>query len=379
MTGKEKIKAAFEKDGTPEFPVVICYEGIFIRDHWSELTSHPWYTVYLPDINKQADCYTEIISKIDQDWFVVYPFYSRQERKTIKVEIHENEILMTDAFRNTKRIRKPSVAGWSVSGQLQSVRVSKIPETITELEKLLPEQASEFDRKSFLSQGRHELAQSLINRFPDKIPICHVASPLWRLYGTVGFEGMMTMMATEPDLVRYACNRFLDISINLVQQEISSGAEIIWIEECLTDMISPPAFEKFNIPFMKKLVQTIRDLGAKSVYYYCGNPWDRIERIFDIGADALSFEESKKNFQIDIEKIVEAVDGRFVVLGNLDAINILPHADIEKLTTEIKRQLDAGKKNKRRFIMSLGSPVTPETDLNRLHTYLEISRKAGGA
>jgi hypothetical protein len=46
MNGKEKIEAAFSKEGTCEIPVVICYEGIFIRDHWDQLTSSPWWYQY---------------------------------------------------------------------------------------------------------------------------------------------------------------------------------------------------------------------------------------------------------------------------------------------------------------------------------------------
>ncbi len=89
------------------------------------------------------------------------------------------------------------------------------------------------------------------------MPICHVASPLWKLYGIVGFEGMMTMVTTSAQLVDYACERFLQISINNAQQFVSSGAELLWIEECMTDMISPAAFKRFNVPFMKRLVQAI--------------------------------------------------------------------------------------------------------------------------
>lgn len=378
MTGKEKIRAAFSKEGTPEFGVVICYEGIFIRDHWQQLTKQPWYAMHLPDIQSQLNWHSEVISKINQDWFVVYPFYSKQEQELIKVEIFSDKIYLVDTKTQAKKeINKPAVSGWSVSGRVQSVKIEKLPETISDLEKLLPEKPEKFHRETFFAEGRDELAQILIKRFDDKIPICHVASPLWKLYGLFGFEGMMTLIKTNPELVIYACERFLEISINLAQQYIATGAELLWIEECLTDMISPSAFKEFNVPYMKKLVSAIRDWGGKSIYYYCGNPWDRMNLILDIGADAISFEEGKKGFEIDIEKVVDVVDGRCVVFGNLDAINLLPKADIKTLKEEIKRQLEAGKRNKRKFVMSIGSPVTPETTLERVNLYCNLAREPG--
>ncbi len=148
MTGKEKILAAFSKEGTPEFGVVICYEGIFIRDHWSQLTDSPWYTPYKPDLEANIECQSEIISKINQDWFGVYPFYSYEERKNIKVEVFNDTIRIVDtANKTTKEISKPRVGGWSVSGQVQSVRIERIPETIPELEKFFQKNQKNFARK----------------------------------------------------------------------------------------------------------------------------------------------------------------------------------------------------------------------------------------
>ena len=67
MNGKEKIEAAFSKEGTCEIPVVICYEGIFIRDHWDQLTSSPWWYQYETDIDKQIKWRRDAIETIGQD------------------------------------------------------------------------------------------------------------------------------------------------------------------------------------------------------------------------------------------------------------------------------------------------------------------------
>ncbi len=379
MTGKEKIIQAFSEKGADQFPVVICYEGIFIRDHWDKLTNQPWYTIYSPDIEEQIKWNLDVITKIKQDWFYVFPFYSKKERKNIKIiEKGEDKIVLFDIDKkNKKEIKKPKIGGWSLSGQIQSIKIEKIPETLLEIEKLLPEKPEKFDKEEFFKEGRHDLAEKLIKTFPDKMPFSHIASPLWGLYGILGFEGMMILIATKPKLIDYACERILEISISQSQQCIACGAQLLWIEECFTDMISPKAFERFNVPYMKKLVEAIRDAGGKSIYYYCGNPWDRFDKILDIGADAISFEESKKNFKIDIEKVVDIVNGKCTVFGNLDAINFLPFADEKQLRNEIERQLRAGIKNKRKFVMSLGSPVTPDTPLEKVQLYCEITREIG--
>jgi uroporphyrinogen-III decarboxylase len=102
-----------------------------------------------------------------------------------------------------------------------------------------------------------------------------------------------------------------------------------------------------------------------AIYYYCGNPAPVWDAILSLPYDALSLGESKKGFRIDIEEVVDRIGGRACVLGNLDAITLLEHASEAALRAEIGRQIRAGRRNGSRFIMSIGSPVTPGTSAER--------------
>jgi len=373
MTGRQKIEAAFSKDGTPEIPAVICYEGIFVRDHWEQLTSCPWWYQYAPDIGRQVAWRREVIARTGQDWFVLPAFYSRQQRQSLSIDIRANGVFQIDRHTGEEeRLAKPQVGGWSISGELHSVRPRHLAETLDEIDALISV-PSGFDPNSAATDGSNDLAAELLKEFgEDLYPICHVSSPLWGTYNLWGFEGMMTMIAARPDLVKHACRRFLARSVYAVRAAATMGAAGIWIEECMTDMISPEAFAALNVPFVRSLVEEIRAEGLKSIYYFCGNPAGKWEHLMSVDADALSLEESKKGFVIDIEDVVEKVQGRCAVLGNLDAINILPNASEEQLRTEISRQIAAGRRNDSRFIMSLGSPVTPGTSVQRVRLYCDL-------
>ena len=67
-----------------------------------------------------------------------------------------------------------------------------------------------------------------------------------------------------------------------------------------------------------------------------------------------------------------------MVLGNLDAINLLPKATEGELAAEITRQVAAGRRNGSRFIMSIGSPVTPGTPVSRVRRYCDLTHEIGG-
>jgi uroporphyrinogen-III decarboxylase len=183
---------------------------------------------------------------------------------------------------------------------------------------------------------------------------------------------MMTMIATSPDLVRYACDRLLAQSIQTVCMAAWMGAAGLWIEDCLTDMIGPDSFTELNVPYVRRLVEEIRAAGMKSIHYFCGNPGGKWEALLSTGVDALALEESKKGFVIDIDEVVERVNGHCAVLGNLDAIGMLQNGMEDDLRAEIARQIKAGRRNGSRFIMSIGSPVTPGTPVERVRLYCDL-------
>ena len=122
MTGRKKIEAAFSDNGTPEIPAVICYEGIYIRDHWQELTDLPWWYQHSPDIEQQMAWHRDVIAKTGQDWFVLPFFHSREYRKRLSIEVRRDGVFEIDKVTNhQRRLTEPQIAGWSKSGGLHSV------------------------------------------------------------------------------------------------------------------------------------------------------------------------------------------------------------------------------------------------------------------
>lgn len=380
MTGREKIEAAFSPDGTPEIPVVICYENIFVRDHWSQLTDHAWWHRIEPDIDRQMAWRRDVIERTGQDWFVLPGGHSRRDRERLGFETDGNRVYQVNRDTgNRQELQEPMVSGWAKAGTQHSVHPDYLPLSQTELDERVPP-PTPVDLEQMRADGCHDLPDRLVGEFGTRCaPSGAVSSPLWGCYGLWGFEGMMTMVADKPDLVAYACERFLQQWLPGIREAAERGVRVIWIEETLTDMIGPDAFRRINLPLLRRIVDEIRACGMLSIYYYCGDPTGKWDALLDAGADALSLEESKKGFDIDIDDVVSIVDGRCAVLGNLDAIGILQNGSRDELEAEIRRQIRAGRRNGNRFTMSTGSPVTPETPVDRVREYCDLARDIGMA
>ena len=377
MNGRERVEAAFTSSGTQEIPAIVCYDWLFYQERWLELSSYPWWYLETPVLEDRLKPYREILPRVGQDWFSLHRFFSKEEQVALQLELRTDGVFLVDTRTGVQeRLYAPTIGDWPPNGRLPEPAQPTLPESAEDIDAILK---IPYDRAdSVVSDGRANLAHGLIREFGDSMyPYCWMSAPMWQCYHLWGYEGWMTLVASRPDLVRHAAECYLTLSIHEVHQAAAMGAAGIFLDECLTDMISANDFDSLSAPYTRQLIREIRSAGLHSIYYFCGNPSGKWETLLSMGADAIAFEESKKGFTIDIEDVVERVGGHCTVLGNLDAITLLEKGSDEDLRSEIARQIAAGRRNDSRFIMSLGSPVTPRTPVERVRLYCDLVHTLG--
>lgn len=378
IKARDRFTGAFAPAGTAGTGAVVCYVGIFTRDHWLSLAGSPWLKAQSCFVEKEVAWAGNVVAKTGLDWLQVGQCPSRAERAGQVFEQRGDALWLLDAVTG-KETPVPSSASAGADASCAASKHSSLddlPGSEDDVDALVP-LCEKFDRARFLEEGRHEAAVAIRSRL-DVATCGNISSPVWSLYGLLGYEGMMVLPLKHEQLAIYAAKRILWNTKQRISMISALGADAVWIEECLTDQISPEIFRRVNVPILKKCISEIHALGMKSIYYYCGNPWDRMDAILETGADALHFEEGKKGFHINIEDVAARVDGRCVLFGNLDSIAVLQNGSEAALRLEIQRQLRAGARNGRRFVMSTGSPVTPNTPVERIRLYTDIVGELAG-
>jgi uroporphyrinogen decarboxylase len=189
----------------------------------------------------------------------------------------------------------------------------------------------------------------------------------------VGQANRFTLLHDEPDLMHYVMDRITRQNIANIQAMGRVGCDAVLIDDATAtkDMISPKMYREFSLPYIKRLVEAIKNLGMKAVLVYFGGISDRVEDILSAGADALQMEASMKNYVNDLEAIAAQVNGRTLLFGNLNPREDIELATDDELVARIAAQTAIGKKYGR-FVVSAGSPLTPTTTLERVQRFIEL-------
>jgi uroporphyrinogen decarboxylase len=184
------------------------------------------------------------------------------------------------------------------------------------------------------------------------------------------------MLRSDPEFMDYICARITEQNVEHIRALAAQGGDGIYIDDATatSDMISAKHYERFSLPYMKAMVDEIHRLGHKAIIIYFGGIADRLEQLASVGADGLSMETTMKGYVNDIDEIARAIGSRMTLFGNIDPLGILQDATDTELESEMRRQADAGRQG-RAFIMSTGSPITPDTPLSRVQRFLELGRQ----
>jgi hypothetical protein len=373
MNGRERLERAFSAGGTTEVTVVLsCYPDIYSRDHWDELTGCPWWYAVSPVLDHQLQWRLEAEARTGEDWFRLPFCDARAKRESARVEIRGDRVFLVDdrTGRAEEQHREP-VGGWP---DTSFAHPDALAQTEEEIDRLVPLPSGDPDDVE--REGRNDLARLLrAERAPHGLGNHRTETPFFSCTRLWGFEGTMMMTAGRRDLVRHACERYLARATRRVAEAARLGAEVIWIVDGITDMISPLDFAELNVPSVSHLVQAVRAAGMKSVYYFTGNLAGKLDLILSAGADALAVEESKKGFVNDIVQIADHVRGRCTLFGNVDPYHVLEMGTADQVRAELRHQREAGQRNGNRFVTCLGSPITPGTTVAQVRQFCEIARE----
>ena len=221
-----------------------------------------------------------------------------------------------------------------------------------------------------LARGDFDLPKQVVADYGDRYFISTILdTPFSDAYDLLGFQGLMLIQHDHPVLFHYLLERQLAKTQQVMEAWAAIGVHGVYVQEVFTgaDLISPRSYDEFVFAYNQPYFRYMSALGLLAIHYVCGDVVPRLDRIAQLDIAAVAVEESKKNFAIEIEDVVNRVGGRVAVLGNIDAVQFGIHSTMEEMAAEVKRQVRIGARAKG-FVVSTGSPFPLDTNPRLIDT-----------
>jgi Uroporphyrinogen decarboxylase (URO-D) len=220
----------------------------------------------------------------------------------------------------------------------------------------------------------YDLARRLAAAFPDELPFyAYAGTPYNSLPYRFGFQTLMFALTERPEQIHAILERALPQPMARLLGERRLGVSLMHVEECLAsaDIISPQMYREFVFPYTKAALAFWEGLGYRTMLYFSGNLMPFLKDLRELPFTAICFEENRKSYGIDLAEVRRVIGPDKVLFGNMDA-SFVEQASDDEVRAEARRQIDvAGSRN---FILSVGSPFTPGTTLERVRLVTGATR-----
>lgn len=231
--------------------------------------------------------------------------------------------------------------------------------------------ASEIDklRGYSLDHGRIgvvcEAIRILADKYGDELPVMgSMIGPFslaQHLNGDDWFMAIFTDEAFGLALMDFTTG----FNVAYARKMVENGADTMVIIDptASAQLIGAELYEKFVVPFHRKIADAMRELNVATVLHICGDTTQGLALMESSGVDAISVDQN-----VDVATAVGKVD-KAVIVGNLDPVNVLWNQTPEVVREESRKVLDAGV-----GLLAPGCGIVSKTPTENLQAMVEMAK-----
>ncbi len=182
-----------------------------------------------------------------------------------------------------------------------------------------------------------------------------------------GVQNLMIDALDHPEKVHTLLEVTLQAAVRFAQSQVEAGADIIGIGDAAASMTSPSMFEELVLPYERKLIQSIHQMGSKVKLHICGNTTALLPYLARTGADIVDLD-----WMVDLAEARRVLGPSITICGNVDPVSIMLQGNREDV---FKKSLECYHKTGMPFILSAGCEIPPGTPVSNLKTLCDSVRE----
>jgi len=134
--------------------------------------------------------------------------------------------------------------------------------------------------------------------------------------------------------------------------------------EPLAGILSPDMAAEFSVPYVKRIIEALKDEDFAMIYHNCGNSVaNMLPEIFSQGADAYHFGNA-----VDMLTVMQNAPETALCMGNIDPANQFTNGTVESMTEATKQMMDQCGSYKN-FVPSSGCDIPAQANWNNIQAF----------
>ncbi|WP_321429792.1 methylcobamide:CoM methyltransferase MtbA [uncultured Methanolobus sp.] len=156
-----------------------------------------------------------------------------------------------------------------------------------------------------------------------------------------------------------------DFCVAYAEKMVENGADTMVIIDptASAQLIGAEFYEKFVVPFHKRIVDAMHKVNVPVILHICGDTTQGLALMESSGVDGISVDQN-----VDVATAVGSVE-KAVIVGNLDPVNMLWNQTPEAIKEQSQKVLDAGV-----GLLAPGCGIVSKTPTENLRAMVEMAK-----
>lgn len=191
-----------------------------------------------------------------------------------------------------------------------------------------------------------------------------------------GVENLILETFYDPEWVHDVLEIFLERKLRYVHSLEGSRVDLFELGggSASSTIISPDIFEKFVVPYDKKLIEAAHALNQKVVYHTCGGMMPILEKIADMEPDAMeTFTPATLGGDVDLGEAKKRIGDKCCMIGGFDQLKYFKGCSQDETRKAVRRYFEeAGEGGG--YILSPSDHFF-EADRQLIHAFADEAKK----
>jgi len=182
---------------------------------------------------------------------------------------------------------------------------------------------------------------------------------------------MLDLMMTNEEQIFELLAYCTDVSSQFIRLMAQTGADMVSNGDSPAgpEMISPEMYEKFALPYEKKLAEVAHELGLPYGLHICGDTEVILEPMLRTDADMIELD-----YKTDVNKIYEIYNDKVTLFGNIDPSGVLALGTPELVRQKTIELLEVYT-NSNRFVLNSGCALPSTTPSENIEMMIKTARE----